>query len=135
MSPDATPPKENRKYARLSLSLPGRLKLEGKAYRVHIRDISLKGALIEQDAPNNASVGALNLQEVAAGHLTILADPEDIPLLELDVQILRIQSGLIGLTWPTIDLDNLTQLREILVANLANEELIERDLIELFQPD
>ena len=135
MSPDATPPIENRKYARLSLSLPGRLKLEGKSYRVHIRDISLKGALIEQDAQNNAGASTFNLQNDDAGHLTILADPEDIPLLELDVQILRNQSGLIGLTWPTIDLDNLTQLREILVANLANEELIERELIELFQPD
>lgn len=135
MSPDATLPKENRKYARLLLSLPGLLKLEGETYRVHIRDISLKGALIEQDASNNARSSTLSFQNDDHGHLTILADPEDIPLLELDIQILRNQSGMIGLTWPTIDLDNLTQLREILLANLANEELIERDLIELFQPD
>jgi hypothetical protein len=134
MTPDAASPKENRKYARLTLSLPGCLKLSGEEYRVHIRDISLKGALIEQEHSQNGSTAALDLQKDSSGHLVILADPEDIPLLELDVQILRNQSGMVGLTWPTIDLDNLTQLREILVANLANEELIERDLFELFRP-
>ena len=134
MSPDAASPKENRKYARLSLSLPGSLKLSGGEYRVRIRDISLKGALIEHEHSPSDITDALDFQKDTSGHLIILADPEDIPLLELDVQILRNQSGMVGLTWPTIDLDNLTQLREILVANLANEELIERDLFELFRP-
>lgn len=134
MSPDAASPKEHRKYARLTLSLPGCLKLSEEEYRVRIRDISLKGALIEQEHSQNGNTAALDLQKDSSGHLVILADPEDIPLLELDVQILRNQSGMVGLTWPTIDLDNLTQLREILVANLANEELIERDLFELFRP-
>lgn len=134
MSPDAASPNEKRKYARLTLSLPGCLKLSEGEYRVHIRDISLKGALIEQDHSQNGNTATLDLQKDSSGHLVILADPEDIPLLELDVQILRNQSGMVGLTWPTIDLDNLTQLREILVANLANEELIERDLFELFRP-
>lgn len=134
MSPDSASPKENRKYARLTLSLPGRLKLSEGEYRVRIQDISLKGALIEQEHSQNGNTATLDLQKDSSGHLVILADPEDIPLLELDVQILRNQSGMVGLTWPTIDLDNLTQLREILVANLANEELIERDLFELFRP-
>ena len=134
MSTDAAASKENRKYARLTLSLPGRLKISQEEYHVRIQDISLKGALIEQAHSQNGNSAALDLQKNSSGHLVILADPEDIPLLELDVQILRNQSGMIGLTWPTIDLDNLTQLREILVANLANEELIERDLFELFRP-
>jgi len=135
MSPDATSPKEQRKFARLALSLPGSLKLENKKYRVRIQDISLKGALIEQEHSQNDDFSKLDLQKNSSGHLVILADPEDIPLLELDVQILRNQAGMIGLTWPTIDLDNLTQLREILIANLANEELIDRDLLELFHTD
>ncbi|OZB37355.1 MAG: hypothetical protein B7X44_02050 [Halothiobacillus sp. 15-55-196] len=135
MPPDATSPKEKRKFVRLALSLPGSLKLEKKKYRVRIQDISLKGALIEQEHSQNDDSSKLDLQENSSGHLVILADPEDIPLLELDVQILRNQSGMIGLTWPTIDLNNLTQLREILIANLANDELIYRDLLELFQAD
>ncbi|ACX96124.1 PilZ domain-containing protein [Halothiobacillus neapolitanus] len=135
MSQEATSPKEQRKFTRLELSLPGSLKLENKKYRVRIQDISLKGALIEQEHGQNDDSSKLDFQKNSSGHLVILADPEDIPLLELDVQILRNQSGMIGLTWPTIDLDNLTQLREILIANLANEELIDRDLIELFHTD
>ncbi|OZB73330.1 MAG: hypothetical protein B7X37_08745 [Halothiobacillus sp. 14-55-98] len=135
MSPDAISPKEQRKFARLSLSLPGSLKFEKRDYRVRIQDISLKGALIEQEHTQNDDSSKLDLQKNSSGHLVILADPEDIPLLELDVKILRNQSGMIGLTWPTIDLDNLTQLREILIANLANEELIDRDLLELFHTD
>lgn len=134
MASDITPPTEHRKYSRLSLSLPGSLMLEGVVFRVRIRDISLKGALVEQDKSKNENGATLNLLKDSSGHLSILADPEGTPLLELDVQILRNQSGMVGLTWPTIDLDNLTQLREILVANLANEELIERELFELFQP-
>ncbi|OYV25752.1 MAG: hypothetical protein B7Z82_08025, partial [Halothiobacillus sp. 20-54-6] len=62
-----------------------------------------------------------------------LSDPERIPLLELDVFVLRNTSGLIGATWGRIDLDNLTQLRELLSANFANAQLIERELFELFQ--
>ena len=135
MSPDATSPKEQRKFTRLALSLPGSLKFENKKYRVRIQDISLKGALIEQERGQNDDSSKLDFQKNSSGHLVILADPEDIPLLELDVQILRNQSNMIGLTWPTIDLDNLTQLREILIANLANEELIDRDLLELFHTD
>jgi hypothetical protein len=135
MSPEAISPKEQRKFARLSLSLPGSLNFEKRDYRVRIQDISLKGALIEQEHTQNDDSSKLDLQKNSSGHLVILADPEDIPLLELDVQILRNKSGMIGLTWPTIDLDNLTQLREILIANLANEELIDRDLLELFHTD
>lgn len=134
MSQDTAPPEEHRKYARLTLSLPGSLKLSEGEYRVRIRDISLKGALIEHEHSQNGDSVELNIQKDSSGHLVILTDPEDIPLLELDVQILRIESGMVGLMWPTIDLDNLIQLREILVANLANEELIERELYELFRP-
>lgn len=132
--PQSETPIEQRKYARLPLFLPGCLKLSQREFRVWIRDISLKGALVEQLPNQNDTTPTFNPHKNHSGQLVITADPEGITLLELEVQILRNQSGMIGLTWPTIDLDNLTQLREILMANLANEALIERDFFNLFHP-
>lgn len=134
MSQNTASPNEKRQFKRLALSLPGRLALKGHALPVQIKDISLKGALVALEQDTTETTIAVDLTKDASGHLVILADPEEVPLLELNVQLLRDQSGMIAVTWPTIDLDNLTQLREILVINLADEALIERDLLELFRP-
>ncbi|MDD3576424.1 MAG: PilZ domain-containing protein, partial [Halothiobacillus sp.] len=72
MSTDAAASKENRKYARLTLSLPGRLKISQEEYHVRIQDISLKGALIEQEHSQNGNSAALDLQKNSSGHLVIL---------------------------------------------------------------
>lgn len=129
------PPQENhRRHTRLALSLPGQLELSDEVWNVWIRDVSLKGALVEQK-DYHESDSFFESRINCAGHLRILTDPEHKTLLEWDVRVIHGHENMIGVAWPTIDLDNLTILREILVANLANEELIERELTELLIQD
>ncbi|MHB1228902.1 MAG: PilZ domain-containing protein [Halothiobacillus sp.] len=128
MNQNNSVPEEQRHHARSALGLPAEFKSGTEVYSVWIQDISLKGVRIKCPAEE-----INHIIPKSTGHLVILSDPERIPLLELDVFVLRNTSGLIGATWGRIDLDNLTQLRELLSANFANAQLIERELFELFQ--
>lgn len=121
---------EQRHNTRQPLSLPARLHLGTETSPVWIRDISLKGVLVECSNPTPAPEW-LNQH----AHIQILSDPELIPLIELDVMIVRVRAHCIGATWHLIELDDLIVLRELLTANLANEQLIERELLELYHDE
>ncbi len=118
--------KEQRHHARTALGLPAELTLNAKTHAVWVQDISLKGVLITGSAPT-----LVRIEPQSTGHLVIRSDPEQITVLELDIRIARINAGLIGATWGTIDLENLTSLRELLNANFADSALLERELFEL----
>lgn len=121
---------EQRHHVRQRLSLPARLHIGPAASQVWIRDISLKGVLIEcNDPPPDPNW----LNQLA--HVQILSDPELIPLIELDVVVVRVGGNCIGATWQKIDLDDLIALRELLTANLADERLIEREMLELYHDE
>lgn len=121
---------DQRHHLRQRLSLPARLRIGDQIYTVWIRDISLKGVLIEC---TNPTPDPNWIDQLA--HVQILSDPELIPLIELDVTIVRIKVGCIGATWRKIELDDLIELRQLLTANLADEQLIERELLELYHDE
>lgn len=118
--------KEQRHHARTALGLPAELTLDGLTHAVWIQDISLKGMLITGLPPS-----LVGIEPQSTGHLVILSDPERIPLLALDIHIVRINAGLMGASWATIDLENLTSLRELLNVHLADSALLDRELFEL----
>ncbi len=126
MSQNNSESKEHRHHTRTALDLPAELKIDATTHAVWIQDISLKGVLITYPAQSLKLI-----EPQSTGHLVILSDPERIALLELDIHIVRINTGLIGATWGTIDLDNLTALRELLNAHFADHALLKRELFEL----
>ncbi|MDA3877638.1 MAG: PilZ domain-containing protein [Halothiobacillus sp.] len=121
---------EHRHHTRQPLSLPARLRIGADTHPVWIRDISLKGVLVECTHP----VPDPSWLDRHA-HIQILSDPELIPLIELDVTVIRVRAKCIGAAWQKIELDDLIALRQLLTANLANEQLIERELLELYHDE
>ena len=117
---------EHRHHTRTALGLPAELKIDATTHAVWIQDISLKGVLISDPA-----LSLVRIDPQSTKHLVILSDPERVTLLELDIRIVRINAGLIGATWGTIDLENLTALRALLNAHFADSALLERELFEL----
>ncbi|WP_407276364.1 PilZ domain-containing protein [Halothiobacillus sp. DCM-1] len=122
------PPTNNhRHYVRPALGLPAVVRLQGQELGALVTDISLKGALLKLDTPLPQPC-ALN----TALHLDLLSDPERILLLSLNAEVRHASSHWLGVSWPTIDLDNLTTLRQLLIANVADDQQIDRELSELF---
>ena len=118
---------EHRHFVRPVLGLPAVVHCGGDSYGAMVHDISLKGALLKLDS---SLPYPLHLN--TALHLELLSDPEHIPLLSLDALVRHASTCWLGVSWPTIDLDNLTALRQLLVANVADDQLIDRELTELF---
>ncbi len=118
---------EHRRHVRPILGLPARLRLHEASLGAIVEDISLKGALLRLDEPL-----AQPLDIGTALHLDLLSDPEHMTLLSLDAEVRHASSAWLGVYWPTIDLDNLTALRQLLIANVADDQRIDRELSELF---
>jgi hypothetical protein len=118
--------KEHRHHTRTALDLPAELQMGATTHAVWIQDISLKGVLITDPAQSLKLI-----EPQSTGHLVIRSDPERVILIELDIRAVRINAGLIGATWGTIDLDNLTALRELLNAHFVDHALLQRELFEL----
>ncbi|MEW6444439.1 MAG: PilZ domain-containing protein [Pseudomonadota bacterium] len=114
-----------RKYSRIHFDQEAWIETEAPAQRfiVSILDISLKGVLIELPTEANLTEGA---------PLTL-----NIPLLGQEVDI-RMQAvsrhrheNKMGCEWVGIDLDSMTSLRRLLELNLADNDLLERELGQL----
>lgn len=118
---------EHRHFVRLALGLPAVVRYGENTDHVIVHDISLKGALLKLAHPL-APAPSLG----SALHFDLFSDPERILLLSLDASVRHAADHWLGVSWPTIDLDNLTALRQLLVAHVTNESLIDRELSELF---
>lgn len=118
---------EHRHHVRPALGLPAIVRLNGQPLDALVQDISLKGALLKLNQPQTQPL-SLNTPL----HLDLLSDPEHILLLSLDALVRHASTCWLGVSWPTIDLDNLTELKQLLIANVANDQLIDRELSELF---
>jgi hypothetical protein len=93
---------------------------------VHVLDISLKGVLIE--LPNEASQPALEPYRLCIQ----LAEGETSICMKA---VTRHREGnRIGCEWTGIDLESMTHLRRLLELNLADSELIDRELHQLQHP-
>ncbi len=116
-----------RRFARVEIPLPVRIRCPKETLRGTILDVSLKGILIELESPDSLSddcvAGSLNVE--------ILSDPDQTVLVELTARIVRESSRTLALAWSIIELDALTQLRELLQANGVEEHQLSGELSEL----
>lgn len=114
---------QRRKHHRLPFPRYCTLVYDGQSYKTRLLDLSLRGALVE--APPGLKPGV--------GHAYRL----EIPLEDSDGKIamevapVHDESGHLGLTCFSIDMDSLTHLRRLLELNLGDPALIEQELRQL----
>ena len=110
-----------RHYRRVAFHKGARLTLDGHDMPCEVIDLSLKGALIalEQDTANPGQAPCrLHLQ---------LDDAQEAEIV-MQARVAHDEGHTLGITWESIDLDSLTQLRRLLELNMGSGEAIEREL-------
>jgi hypothetical protein len=117
---DSQEDRERRRFHRILFDAPALLRQGGRAYRTHLVDLSLKGALLGTPPDWTAD---------AAGDAEI-----EIPLDEagsricMQCEVAHQESGHLGLRCRQIDMDSITHLRRLVELNLGDAALLEREL-------
>lgn len=113
---------ERRHYSRVPFNAEVLMQSGNEEWSANLIDISLKGMLVEPPSGLVIDIGkpfavALFLGEDVSIHARVV--------------IAHTNDGYWGLRWLHIDLEGLTHLRRLLELNMANPELVNRELAEL----
>lgn len=115
---------EKRPFSRVSFDAPARLHQAGQHWSAQVRDISLKGALLE--VTDN-----LPLDEQQWVDLKIeLNDQVEIDMM---CRVAHREPGRLGLACVSIDLESIQYLRRLIELNLGDDAAMERELSELIE--
>ena len=109
-----------RQFSRVLFSTPALLKFDNHQYPCKLLDVSLNGALITKCEAFNGSKNA-----DATVHFTL---PQSDIEMSMHVNICHIQENHIGLKCHHIDIDSITYLKRLVELNLADDELLHREL-------
>jgi hypothetical protein len=117
------PHDERRRFSRITFHRAATLRIGGAVTPVNVLDVSLKGALLEVPAglagePGAACVLVIHLD---AGEATI----------QLDGEVAHHRGDKLGVRCTSIDLESIGHLRRVVELNLADEDLLERELATL----
>lgn len=123
--------KEHRKFSRILFDVPvvitstdkGAGKSPDKKWNSTVIDVSLKGALILRPDDWNGKIND-------AYQLELKLDGKNVEI-KMDVTVAHVEDGRIGLICNHIDIDSITHLRRVVELNLADEELLYRELAAL----
>ena len=117
-------PQDRRRFTRIHFDGTTSLLIAGQLCPVELEDLSLKGALIYSHK---------TLPILTGDRLTMQIDLTDhIAILHFEATLVRIMGHAYGVRFDTIDLDTLTHLRRLMELNLGDENLLERELEQLF---
>ena len=116
-------PHERRHFVRVGFDAQALLTTATGAYRVHVLDVSLKGALVMAPAQSPLTPGMLC-------QITIpLAETGN--HIAMSAEVAHVEGLHAGLLCRGIDLDSVTHLRRLIELQLGDPALLERDLVEL----
>jgi hypothetical protein len=111
-----------RRFSRITFSCPGLLDLKVARAECEVRDVSLKGALVEV-------VGL----DVAAGQTCTLAirlgDGDTV--IRMDGEVAHVNGRRVGIKADEMDLESIEHLRRLVEVNLGNEDVLHRELAAL----
>lgn len=117
------PDTQRRKYSRIHFQSGARLSIGAIEVGCEVRDLSLKGALLEIHDDPMPVVGETCLLEIA---LDVLG-----PTIRMEGEIAHAEGRRLGLMCREIDLDSITHLRRLLELNLGEPELLHREFASL----
>lgn len=119
-----SPARDRRRFLRIQFDGTTRIILPDSMQTVELLDLSLKGALIHSEKP---------LPITPEQNFTLRIDLAGrSQRLVFDTSLVRAMDQDYGLRFDNIDLDTLTHLRRLMELNLGDENLLERELEQLF---
>ncbi len=114
---------ERRHFTRVHFDAPALLKTDHASLRVHVLDLSLKGALVELPANRTLEQGTLC-------QLQLTLAPSSVHI-NMSVEVARCDEHQTGLRCLHMDLDSITHLRRLIEWQLGDAALLDRDLSQL----
>src|SRR5690606_13771603 len=117
---------ERRRFSRIAFDASVELSDGTQTWTGTLRDISLRGLLVEEPADWSAAPGS-TLQA------RVLLDPAT--SLEMQVELRHRRDGLLGFACQHIDIDSISHLRRLVELNLGDPSLLERALTALGPAD
>jgi hypothetical protein len=112
----------NRRFSRIAFSCPALLDVKVARAECLVRDISLKGALVE--------VEGLEVKPGDTCSLTVRLDSGD-AVIRLEGEIVHVHGRRVGLKADEMDLESIEHLRRLVEVNLGDEEALHRELAAL----
>ena len=119
---------QRRRFSRIAFHGIARLLIDDHEADCMVHDLSLKGALLEVTDPS-----MLALVQPGTRCLLELA-PDAGAAIRIEADIAHVEGARIGLVCREIALDCMTDLRHLLLLNLGDPALLDRDLATLFLP-
>ncbi|MBT0569924.1 PilZ domain-containing protein [Curvibacter sp. CHRR-16] len=118
-------PLQHRRFMRTPFQMPAQLNLAGKIQDVQLLDISLKGAFVDVGKRLVCNAGTHGRLRIRLSATSLIA---------MDVVVARTTGQCIGLECRHMDLDSVTNLRQLLTHNLQDPALLTRELSLLMEP-
>jgi hypothetical protein len=118
---------QRRRFTRVPFHAAVALELVPAPQTCDLVDISLKGALVENDEPWKASPGQ-------ACTLVVELGPED-EVIRMVGEVAHVEGLRLGLRCTDIDLDSVTCLRRLVEMNLGSDEAMSRELAAMVNMD
>ncbi len=111
---------DKRQFSRFAFDSSVILEIDDKRWESSLIDISLKGVLIikPEDWSDNSGKNF---------KVSIYLDNSDLEI-NMDVKLVHAENDHLGFHCETIDLKSVTNLRRLVELNLANEEVLEREV-------
>lgn len=115
---------ENRRlFSRIAFHTNAWLQLPDGEVGVDVIDLSLKGALVKPSTSESCPQGTRCV-------LKIVLDEAGTEI-HMEATVAHLDHGHLGLACQEIDLDSITHLRRLIMLNLGDETLLERELSKL----
>ncbi len=110
-----------RQFHRIPIDLRAALHCDGSSYDCRVVDVSLHGVLLADAAPQAAAAG----RKVK---VDIVIDQLGETCIHMQGEIAHAEDGQLGVTCHQLDLESASQLRRLVELNLADPDLLEREL-------
>ena len=115
--------KERRQFWRIHFQAIAQLKMGAASWRCLLKDISLKGALLELPEPIAIAAGSECQLTLELGSGTKIV---------MRVNVMDAHGTTVRVRCDSIDLDSVTHLRRLVELNAGDQHAFERDLSALF---
>jgi hypothetical protein len=111
-----------RRFSRITFTCPALLDLKVARAECEVRDVSLKGALIE--------LTGLSVKPGDTCSLSIRLDAGD-AVIRMDGEVAHVNGKRVGVKADEMDLESIEHLRRLVEVNLGDEEILHRELAAL----
>ena len=113
---------DRRRFQRLTLGGSARLYASGGYWDTQLIDMSLKGVLVVRPSGCDPAPGTRFRMELRV---------HDALVISMGVEAARVEPQRIALAWDRIDLDSLARLKRVIELNIAEPDLLNRELAGL----